>query len=370
MKRLFIIITLFLSCCHNKDIKKIPPIHHVDIKIVSKTQVAYKLDYPATIVGLDDFPVISRVSGILFKQLYKEGSYVKKDQPLYIIDPRPFENQLKINLALKQKDEVASREYKIIYDRYNKLYQIGGVSNQELQTAKINYQNSLSQLNVDIANITNDKLNLQYTTVTSPIDGLISQRMVTVGSTITAFQTVLNNINSKDNLYANFALPENDRLELQNGLDKNTIGIPNNYNFNIDLELADGSTIESAGYVSFYDTRINPQNGTWNMRASINNKALHNKLLAGQFVHIYLNGANYKNVFALPQGAIFQDDKGAFVYVINNDNKVIKKNVITGKMLSDIWIINSGLFDNDKIIINGGMKVSVNDSVVVDNIIK
>jgi membrane fusion protein (multidrug efflux system) len=363
------LLILFLSSCSNKENKKQFINHHVDIQVVSKIDVFYQLDYPASIVGLDDFPVIARISGVLFKQLYKEGSYVKKDQPLYIIDPRPFENQLKIDNALYQKDEVALKEYKIIYDRYKKLYAIGGAAKQELQTAKINYQNSFSQLNIDKANIANDKLNLQYTTVLSPIDGLISQRMVTVGSTVTAFQTILNNINSKDNLYANFAMPENDRLELQNGILNNLISIPTNYNFNIDIELADGSLIESAGYVSFYDTRINPQNGTWSMRASINNKNLHDKLLAGQFVHIYLNGLKYKNVFLIPQVAIFRDDNGFFVYTLDNKNKVIKKNIITGKMIGSNWIIKSGLTDNDKVIVNGGIKVAPNDTVVVDNII-
>jgi membrane fusion protein (multidrug efflux system) len=367
MKRLFCVILLVLSSCHNTP-TSITKQHHVDIMIIKKSYTPYTLDYPATIVGLDDFPVISRVSGVLFKQLYTEGSYVKKNQPLYQIDPRPFENQLKIDLALKDKNLVATNEYKVIYDRYESLYKIGGVSKQELQNAKINYQNAYSQLNIDIANIANDKLNLQYTTVLSPIDGLISQRMVTVGSTINAFQTILNNINSKDSLYANFAIPEADRLELQNGIANNTIKIPNNYNFDVDIELADGSMIESAGYVSFYDTRINPQNGTWSMRVSINNKQLNNRLLAGQFVHVYLHGAIYQNIFAIPQKAIFQDDNGSFLYLLDNHDKIIKKSIKTGKMLDGLWIVTDGIKENDKLVVDGGMKVLPNEKVVVDSI--
>ncbi len=97
------------------------------------------------------------------------------------------------------------------------------------------------------------------------------------------------------------------------------------------------------------------------------NKDLKNKLLAGQFVHIYLHGANFQNAYAVPQVAIFRDDTGPFVYVLDSANKVERRYVTTGKMVGELWIVNNGLKNGDKVIVNGGLKINVGEKVIVDH---
>ena len=182
--------------CSKKQKMQLPP-HHVDILVVSAHNVPYEFDYPGSVSGVADFQVVPRVSGVLFKQIYKEGSFVKKDQILYQIDPRPFQNQLEADQGQLIKDQTAAAQYKVILDRYTNLYKVGGVSQQDVDTATINYKTATGQLQTDEANIKNDKLNLEYCDVRSPVDGLISERLVSVGTMVSAYQTVLNNINSK-----------------------------------------------------------------------------------------------------------------------------------------------------------------------------
>jgi len=367
MKKIVAIIltSIFIASCGEK---KMPlPAHHVDVLVLKSMNVAYQLDYPGSITGMADFQVIPRVSGVLFKQLYKEGSFVKKDQPLYEIDPRPFQNQLAASQGQLLRDETAAREYKSILERYQQLYKIGGVSKQDVETATINYKQAVGNVQVDQANIRNDKLNLEYCTVRSPVDGLISERIVTVGTMVNAFQTVLNNINSKTDLYVNFSVPENDRLELQRGMTSGKISVPKDFMFGVNLQLADGSLLNHAGVVNFFDTRISLQNGSWNMRASVDNSSVNDQLLDGQYVHVYLTGASFKNALVVPQAAVFRDDKGAFVYVVNTSNTIEKRPVVTGVMNGSIWVIDSGLKANDKVVINGGMKVTVGDKVTIDS---
>ena len=367
MKKLIALIFIsgILISCGDK---KIPPItHHVDVLVVKANNVPYQFDYPGSVSGVADFQVIPRISGVLFKQLYKEGSYVKKNQPLYEIDPRPFQNQLLANQGLLIKDQTAAKEYKSILERYQQLYKIGGVSKQDVETANINYKQAVGNVQVDEANIKNDKLNLEYCTVRSPVDGLISQRVVTIGTMVTAYQTVLNNINSKSDLYVSFSIPENDRLQLQKGITNNKVSVPKDFMFGINLELADGSMINNAGVVNFFDTRISLQNGTWSMRASVNNTKVNNALLSGQYVHVYLIGATFKDAVAIPQAAVFRDDKGSFVYVLDKADKVEKRPVVTGVMNGSVWVIDSGLKPSDKVIVDGGMKVTAGDKVVVDS---
>jgi membrane fusion protein (multidrug efflux system) len=339
---------------------------HVDVQVVYQYNVPYVYDYPAIVQGVVDYPVIPRVSGAIFKQYYTEGTYVKKDSPLYQIDPRPFELDLQNAQGALTRDKAAMDNYKLIYDRYVKLYADNVVSKQDLEMQTINYQTAVGNVKTDMANVNQAKLNLEYSVVRAPADGYIAERQVTLGDMVTAFQTVMNHINSVNDMYITFSMPENDRLAIQSGLNQGLVTVPSGYKFRIDLQLADNSLIKDAGYVQFTDTRISLQNGVWNMRGYVDNANLKNQLLAGQFVHVYLNGVTYKNSFAIPQEAVFRDDKGPFVY-LNQAGKVVKQPVVTGPMSGPLWIIKSGLTNGMQVITAGGVKVRVGDKVVVDS---
>lgn len=354
-----------ISSCSKKQVPP-PPEKHVDVAVVSAYNVPYVYDYPAMVQGVVDYQVVPRVSGAVFKQLYTEGTYVKKDQPLYQIDPRPFELDLQNAQGQLIKDKAAMNNYKIIYDRYVKLYKVEAVSKQDLELQTINYQSAVGLVKTDEAAVNTAKLNLEYAVVRAPSDGYISERQVTVGQMVSAFQTVMNVINSVDDMYITFSMPENDRLQIQNSLSNKMATVPNNYKFRVDLQLADGSKLNNAGYVQFTDTRISLQNGVWNMRAYVDDATLRAQLLAGQFVHVFLNGLTYTDTFALPQEAIFRDDKGAFVYVVK-DGKATKQQVTTGQMIGNLWIVKDGLTNGMEVVTAGGLKVAVGDKVTVDN---
>ncbi len=358
-------LTMVVAGCAKKEVKPVP-VKHVDVQIVHPYNVPYVYDYPAIVQGVIDYPVIPRVSGAIFKQYYTEGTYVKKDTPLYQIDPRPFELDLQTYQGNLIRDKAAMDNYKIIYERYVRLYASNAVSKQDVEMQLINYQQGVGNVKTDQANINQSKLNLEYAVVRAPADGYIAERQVTVGDMVTAYQTTLNQINSVNDMYITFSMPENDRLMIQNSVNLGIMSVPPAYKFRVDLQLADDTMLHNTGYVQFTDTRISLQNGVWNMRAYVDNKTLRTQLLAGQFVHIYLNGVAYKNSFAVPQEAIFRDDKGAFVYIVR-DGKIAKQRVVTGQMSGELWIIRSGLTDALVVVSAGGVKVAEGDKVIVDN---
>lgn len=368
MKKIVLLLTCLgfaVSSCSKKQ-PPAPPEKHVDVAVVSSYNVPYVYDYPAMVQGVVDYQVVPRVSGAVFKQLYTEGTYVKKDQPLYQIDPRPFELDLQNAQGQLIKDKAAMDNYRIIYERYVKLYQTEAVSKQDLELQTINYKTAVGQVKTDEAAVNAAKLNLEYAVVRSPSSGFVSERQVTVGQMVSAFQTVMTVINSVDDMYITFAMPENDRLQIQSALSTKLATVPNNYKFRVDLQLADGSMLHDAGYVQFIDTRISQQNGVWNMRAYVDNANLRAQLLAGQFVHVFLNGLTYTNTYALPQEAIFRDDKGAFVYVVK-DGKAQKQPVTTGQMIGSLWIVKDGLTNGMEVITAGGLKIAVGDKLAIDN---
>lgn len=361
-------LTLFLGGCH-KEAPPPPPLQHVNALEVQPHDVEYVFSYPGVVQGVIDYPVIPRVSGAIFKQLYKEGTLVKKDQPLYEIDRRPYLFALQNAEGQVQKDQAATDNYRIIYERYQSLTNKDVTSVQDVNTALINYQAAAGNLKTSIANVDNAKLNLEYCTVRAPASGYISERMISEGMMVTAFQTQLNVINSRDSMYVAFSMPELDRLTIENGGLDGRYQIPNEYRFTVDLTLADGTKIPTAGKVEFRDIRVSFSDGVWQLRASIDNKSLpKNKLLPGQFVHVFLRDLVVLNTFVVPQEAIFRDRDSSFVFILDGD-KVKKQRVNPGKYLLDgTQLVDEGLSPGMKVVTNGGVRIEEGQQVITDEL--
>jgi membrane fusion protein (multidrug efflux system) len=361
---------IVLQGCEKKPEPPPPPMP-VNIQQVFAHDIEYIYEYPGVVQGIIDYPVIPRVSGAIFKQLYKEGSQVKKDQPLYEVDKRPYLFALQTYEGQYQKDKAAMDNYKIIYDRYASLTQKDVTSVQDVNTALIDYQAAAGNVKTDLANIHNAQLNLEYCTVRAPAAGYISERMISEGMMVTAFQTQLNVINSRDAMYVAFSMPELDRLSIENGILDRLYQVPADYRFLVDLELADGTRIPNAGRVEFKDIRVSFSDGVWQLRATIDNNRLpRNKLLAGQFVHVYLRNLMVRSTYAIPQEAIFRDSESSYVF-INEGNRAKKLRIKAGKYLMDgTQLVDSGLSDGMQVITNGGVRIADNDPIVVDVTVK
>lgn len=364
----FLSIALFsilLVACSDKKPKE-DPYSHVNAEKVTRKNIEYVLNYPAFVQGLVDYQVIPRISGVIYKKFYQEGTYVKKGDPLYQIDPRPFKWELKGYEGQLLKDKAARDNLKIIYERYQKLYKDRAVSKQALEIQRIRYMAAVGNVETDEANIGRTKLSLRYCLVRSPADGYIAERVVTVGTMVTAFETVLNKINSVNNMYLLFSMPDNQRLDIEEGMLNNYVSIPKEAKFPIDIELASGKKIKNAGFVEFTDTRIALTNGSWNMRAYVNNCFLKNKLLAGQYVTVYIRNVVYLNTFSLPQASIMQDDTGQYVYVVK-DNKSVKRYIKTGKMYGHgKWMVLAGLKQDEVVITKGNIRIDAGQAVTID----
>ena len=360
--------TLILGGCH-KEAPPPPPLQHVNAIEVKPHSIEYVFSYPGVVQGVIDYPVIPRVSGAIFKQLYKEGSFVKKDQSLYEIDRRPYLFALQNAEGQLLKDQAANDNYRIIYERYKSLSDKDVTSVQDVNTALINFQAAAGNLKTSIANVENAKLNLEYCTVRAPASGYISERMISEGMMVTAFQTQLNVINSRDSMYVAFSMPELDRLSIENGGLDGRYKVPKEYRFSVDLTLADGTKIPSAGKVEFRDIRVSFSDGVWQLRASIDNNSLpKNKLLPGQFVHVFLRDLVVLDSFVLPQEAIFRDRDSNFVYVLDGD-RVKKQKVTPGKYLLDgTQLVDAGLESGMKVVTNGGVRIEAGEQVILDDL--
>ncbi|MDF1758032.1 MAG: efflux RND transporter periplasmic adaptor subunit [Legionellaceae bacterium] len=365
-----LILMLMLVGCTDKNKSTDDPLSHVVVEKVNARNIEYVINYPAFVQGLVDYKIIPRISGVIYRKYYKEGTFVKTGQPLYQIDPRPYQWQLKGYEGQLVKDKAARDNYKIIYDRYKDLYKNRAVSKQAVEIQRIKYMAAVGNVETDEADIGRTKLSLRYCLVRSPGDGYIAERVVTIGTMVTAFETVLNKLNSVNQMYLLFSMPENQRLGIEDGILNKSISVPDKATFPIDIELANGKMIKGAGYVEFTDTRIALTNGSWNMRAYVDNCFLKNKLLAGQYVTVYIRDINYLNMHSVPQAAVMMNDNGHYVYLVEN-NKVVRRYVKTGKMFGKYrWMIEEGLKDGETVITKGNIRVSVGQNVVIDKVRK
>lgn len=360
-----VLLMLLLAGCSDEK-KTADPFSHVNAKKIQPHNIEYVLNYPAFVQGLVDYKVIPRISGAIFKKYYTEGTFVTKGTPLYQIDPRPYEWELMRYEGQLIKDKAARDNYRIIYERYQNLYKIKAVSKQELELKRIDYYAAIGNVQSIEADIGRTKLSLKYCLVRSPADGYIAERHVTVGTMVTAWETVLNIINSVNNMYLLFSMPENQRLDIEEGVANNSVEIPQNATFPVDIRLATGKVMKNVGYVEFTDTRIALINGTWNMRAYVNNCPNKIKLLAGQYVTVFIRNIIYTNMIGLPQSAVMLDDKGHYVYVIEN-HKAVRRYVTTGKMYGKgMWMIKEGLKPNETVITHGNIRIDDGQAVTID----
>lgn len=292
--------------------------------------------------------VFARVSGYLQKRSYLEGSAVKQGETLFVIDPSDLKNSL--NNA-KATYDLASANYtnaKAVLNRIKPLADANAASQQDLDTAVANERNTAAALSAAKASLEQAKLNLSYTTVTSPISGFVDKSKIDVGTYIAAGANgLLTTVYQTDPMYVNFTFTENEKLARQNAIASGRLVPPKDGKYEIELILSDGTTLARKGSINFIAPFVDSTTGNITYRAVIDNS--DHKLLPGQFVQVKVKGMEWKNTLYVPQKTLLTGEKGKFVYGIEANNTVTPKPVVAGEWVGENILIESGLNAGDKI---------------------
>jgi membrane fusion protein (multidrug efflux system) len=299
----------------------------------------------------------ARVEGYLDQIAYEEGSMVRTGQLLFQIDPKPFQASLdstKANLA--QQEALLTRAQQTLA-RVKPLAKQNAVSQQDLDNAIASELAATAQVQAAKANVEQAKLNLGYTTIKSPLNGLSSSANFREGALIVpgGNSGQLTTIVQVDPMWVNFGVGENEVLKIEAQKEKGQLKGPGLNKIEVDLILADGSTYPQKGRVTFVDPVINAQTGTYNIRAVVPNP--NNQLSPGQFARVQLKGAFRPNAIMVPQLAVMQGPSGKFVFVVSTDNTAQPKPVQLGDWYGDQWIVNSGLDSGDRVVVDGAVRL-------------
>ncbi len=356
---LFLVFLITFSCKKDDKDKSLPP-QNIKVYKVEPRSVPIYQEFVGQVYGEKDIPIRARVEGFLEKVHFVEGSRVKKGQLLYTIDPKPF-----LETVVAQKSMVAQAETMLIQNesdlkRVIPLAELDAVSKRELDMAKAKRDASISSLEAAKANLNIAQINLGYTKIYAPINGIIGKTMAQEGEFVGTAPNpvILNTISKIKNIRVQFFLSENEylfaaRSFLNNKKVKTTGGHRDPRE--IELFLSDGSIYKYKGKIDFIDRNVDPSTGSILLQASFPNP--EGLLRPGQFARLKIKVYDEKDALLVPQKAISELQGQYSVFVVGEDNKVVARQVTAGEKIGQFWIIKEGVNKGDRVVLEGLQKI-------------
>lgn len=320
------------------------------------TDVPLTTEMVGETAGYREIEVRSRVNGILLERTYVEGQPVTAGQELFLIDPAPYKVALEQAKGALAQEQARFNKARADRDRIIPLFKRQVVSRKDYDDTIANYEAAIASRQAAQAKVKEAELNLSYTQVTAPIDGMASKSSQSEGSLIStnANSSLLTTITQYNPLYVNFSYSEQDRLNFETSVRKGLIEAKDTTNWRTHIRLADGSVYPQAGKLNFSDNRVDPQTGTIRARAIFDNK--EGVLLPGQFVRLTIDLGIRKNAIVVPARAIVQSQADRMVMVVDGDDKVVPRPVRLGPAIAEGVLIESGLDAGERYIVEGLMK--------------
>jgi membrane fusion protein, multidrug efflux system len=353
---LFGVISMLLSACGKEAPPPAAAPPEVMVVPVVQRDVPVMTELVGQAAGSQDVDVRARVEGFLDTVAFTEGSIVKKGQLLYQIDPKPFEAALasaKANLATAQ-----ARHDKTINDvkRYTPLAAQQAVSQMELDNAVSARDAAKAQVDANKAAVDKAQLDLGYTTILAPIDGLVGTTKVKAGNLVGRGEsTLLVTISVIDPIYFRAGLAEAEFLRLTRRIQERQTAGEAREKTPIELILADGTTLPSKGYLDAIERNIDPTTGTLAMQVKFPNPEM--MVRPGQYGRVRFESDMKKGALLIPQRAVQELQSIYSVAVVGTDNKVTFRNVKVGPREGSLWVIDEGLKPGDRVVVEGLQKV-------------
>jgi membrane fusion protein (multidrug efflux system) len=386
------IALLTTAACTTKSSAAMPQTApDVEVATVEQRDVAINREWIGTLDGMVNAAIKAEVGGYLLSQNYTEGSFVRKGQLLFEIDPRPFQAaldqakgqlaqargqlaQAKAQLTQAQAQlaqSVANQERtQLDVDKYTPLIKQQAITQQEMDNAlqsnkaakaqieagQANVETARAQIEASNASVESAqaavdaaKVNIGFTHLTSPIDGVVGQAQVQVGNLVSPSTAVITTVSTLDPIKAIFTVGEQEYLSLTRGVGNDLAKLP------LDLILADGSTYPQKGKFSFADRQVNQNTGAIQLTAIFSNPG--NRLRPGQYGKVRAATGVNAGALLIPQRAVTELQGGYQVAVVDGANSIGIRSVKVGDRIGEKWIVTEGLKAGERVVTEGVQKV-------------
>jgi membrane fusion protein (multidrug efflux system) len=297
------------------------------------------------------------------EKTFVEGATVKAGDVLFRIDPASYEAELARAKAQLMEAQAQLSRTERDAARATTLFQRQYGSEKARDDAVSSFELAKASVAGAEAQVRTAEINLSYTTITAPISGITSLRMLPEGSLVGtgASDSLLTRISQLDPVYVHFSFSDSEATEIRRLLDTGEGKGPVDGKLQAWVRFGDGKTYDHVGYVDFTDSSIDLQTGTVRARAVIPNPEA--RLRPGQFVRVSVEGVTRNNTVVVPQAAVMQGPQGQFVYAIDAQNKASIRPVTIGREVTDGWIVEKGLSAGDRIVTEGVIKVRPGSAV-------
>ncbi|MBO5010870.1 MAG: efflux RND transporter periplasmic adaptor subunit [Elusimicrobiaceae bacterium] len=322
-----------------------------------KRPVALGKTFIAKVEAINASDVTPQVSGYIDRVLFKDGSFVKEGDVLFIIDQARYKAAVTAAEAALDKAVASEKQIASDYNRELSLYKEKMLSQADLELAESNLANAKANVKAAQASLDLAKLDLEYTEVRSPISGYIGKALLTKGNYANASASKLARVIQMDPIRVVFSITDKERLS---GMDQITTSSPD-----IQIELPNGERVNIPSASVFSDNEINAQTATMAVYAQAGNK--DSKLIPGNYVNVTVSMDKFRPVILIPQTAVAQDASGQYVMTVTPDNTVLQKYITVGDMVEDKYVVVSGMEEGDRIVPVGHQKLQNGQQVNVSS---
>src|SRR5216683_2454088 len=306
------------------------------------------LDEVRKCVAREVVSIQPQLSGRITQLHFRDGGDVKKGDLLFTIDPRPFEAQLHAAQADLARASAALNLAKSQWTRAETLIATKAISQEEYDTRKNAVELTQAQVQQAAAAAETARLNLEYCSIRSPIDGRAGHRLVDVGNVVTANTTTLLTIERLDPIYADFTVAQNDLTAVQKNMKAGDL--------RVEVRLPDEPDKPVLGALTFLDNAVADATGTVTLRATVGNS--EHRLWPGRFVRVRLLLSTIRGAVLVPAVAPQLSGKGSFVYVVKTDSTAEMRPVKTGQRQGDFLVIEEGVKPGEKVVVSGQLGVT------------
>jgi len=348
----------------------------VSVAQVGQKDVPLEVQVIGNVEAYATIQVKARVNGQLVAVHFREGDYVKKGDRLFSLDPRPFEaqlNQAEANLARDEAQlnlaqanlnrDLAQQKYvQEQNERFSRLFQDGIISKDQAEQTRTSadtishvviadqaaVRSAEAAVGAGRAAVSNAKVQLSYTNISSPIDGRTGNLALNEGNLVTANTTDLVTINQVKPVYVTFSAPEANLLAIKRYMAQGKLPV--------EASPQESSAGKDTGYLSFVDNTVDTTTGTIKLKGTFTNEA--NLLWPGQFVRVALRLTTHANAIVVPNQAVQAGQEGVYVYVVKPDRSVESRAVVTGSRVDEDIVIQSGLRAGETIVTEGHLRLA------------
>jgi multidrug efflux system membrane fusion protein len=320
----------------------------VPVRVTKAVQRAEPLQIKAigNVLAYSTVQVKSQLGGELVGVYFKEGQYVKKGDPLFLIDPQPYQAALQQAEANRARDAAQAESLQTDTQRYLALYQKGIIPQQQYDQTRRSAQAQEAAVAADEAAIRTARLNLSYTKIDSPIDGRTGSLQVNQGNLVKPNDVPLVVIDQVEPIYVAFSVPGQNLAEIRRYMAQRPLRV---------TATPKGGGPAAAGVLTFVDNNIDLTTGTIALRGTFRN---HNHALwPGEFVDATLTLTTQPNAVVIPSAAIQTGQQGEYVFVVKPDMTVESRPIAAGRTLGSVTVVDKGIQPGETVVTDGQLNL-------------